>query len=331
MRNQILALAVLILCSKGFAMAQENPPQSAYRFLSGGLASFFKDDSAAYGTGSLVYTPKLKVGLFLGAATSPQNATLKFKTTSSDISGQTSRTLDLDISGILLGLTVRYSPNNRVVFRVEAFDLVPYTELSKSMTVWQNRGPTAEQYVSHFHWDGVLGEALLRLRGGLFLIGGLRYEAFRDRLTATSPISVQTGANEGSVILNTFNLYGGFEYNEILPYSGMLTVRVAGSPGIYGHLDYDMTLRNPGEPILPIQYNSSGSTYRGSFGEISLRGTVGLGNMQLGLFTGVKAVNLKNTQDMQASSNSFVKVSLPAEMEFSRTMLEAGAYAAFSF
>lgn len=333
MRKQTLLLTVLIICSSGFTMAQDNSQFTAPSFFARSLAALYPDWSRHYETGPQPYSPRWNVSFFFGGATTPQSATLTLKTTGGDLFGQTARTLDLDISGILIGLSLRYHLTDNLSLRVEAFDLVPYTEQSNTMTTWRTVGPAAEKFIAHFHWDGVQGEAAMGLRGGFFLIGGLRYEALSTRLTAVTPISAQTSElDEGSTILHTLNFYGGVEYSHFLPFSGKLTVRVAGFPSIYGWFGYDMTLRDPAAPLSPIQYSTSGSIHKGSYGEIYLRGTVGVGFAHLGIFTGVKAVDLRKTLSLQAlekSSGSRLEQSF--DMGFSRTIVEAGAYAVIPF
>jgi hypothetical protein len=333
MRKETLLLAVLLVCSSGTVLAEESCQLARFTPPDRGLAALSWDSPCRSGPIPALHYPRWDAGFFIGGATTPGNATLKLKATGAPLFNQVEQTIEVDLSGILIGLSLGCAITDRLSCRIEAFDVVPASEDSQTVTTLQTGGPVAREFISHFHWDGVHGEGAVKLLDELAFVGGLSYESLNMRLNSTAPVSnVSRSIDEGNAIFHTINLYGGAQYTLGLPYSGSLMVRVTGLPWVYCHWDYNMTFRNPVSPFSSIQNSTSGSIQNGSFGEILLRGSLRIGFAELGGFTKLSAITLGKTFDMNAEDISAgTTLQQPFDVRFTRRTIEAGGFVTIPF
>jgi hypothetical protein len=331
--KQAAMLAVLILLSGGTLSAQGNWNSLDRPVGSLSEPTLSWDMPARSGALSEPYYPLWDVGIFVGGATTPGNATLALKKTGSALFNQMERKVDLDLSGILIGLSLERYLTERLSGRIEAFDLVPSSEKSQTVTILQTGGPVKGQSIFDFDWAGVHGEGVVRIWGGLALLGGVRYESLNLRLATptTGSSHLITVVDNGKIDFHAFNLYAGAEYSLALPYSSKLLVRAVGFPWVYCHWDYDMTFQDP-ISLSFINNTASDNIQKGSFGEILVRGGFGLRFAELGGFVKLNVISLGTSVGLNSESSSFgIALQQPFDMTFTRRTIEAGIFAAIPF
>lgn len=278
--------------------------------------------------------PRWNVGFFLGGATTPGNATVTLTSPGPAVFNQVAQTMDIDVSGVLLGMSLGYAVNDRLSCRIEAFDVVPSWSTGDVKTTLQTGGIVVQKADSYFRFDGVRGEGAWRLWRGLSFVGGLYYEALDLRLANVKSVvsNYVDTINEGKAEFHTFTVYGGAEYVLGLPFPGYLLARAVGSSWISCHWDYGVPFRDPNSPLFPIQDSGAGSLNNGTFGEILVRGALGIGFADLGLFAKVSSVTAKNTIDINAEdSSTATTLQQPFSMTFSRRTVEGGGFVTIPF
>jgi hypothetical protein len=242
--------------------------------------------------------------------------------------------MDIDVSGIMIGMSVGYALNDRFGCRIEAFDLVPSWATGDITTTLQTGGTALQQADSYFRFDGVRGEGTWRFWRGLTLVGGLYYESLDLRMANVKTVvsNFVDTTNEGKAEFHTFTVYGGAEYTLGLPFPGYLLARATGCPWIYCHWNYGVPFRNPNAPALQIQDSGAGNINNGSFGEILVRGALGVGFAEIGGFARVSAVSMSNTIDINSEDySSGTTLQQPFQMSFSRRTVEGGGFVTIPF
>jgi len=333
MRARALLLAVVIVCINEMALAERNSQSIRHLAFDRGSAALPWDSPCRSGPVSVLQYPRWNVQPFLGGAATPGDATLTLKSTGPPLFNQTEQTINVDLSGVLVGLSLGCALTDNLSCRIEAFDLVPSSEASQIVTALQTGNSVAREFISHFHWDGVRGEGVVRLWGGLAFVGGLRYESLNIRLVSTASASSLSGTfNEGNAIFHAFNLYCGAEYTLSLPYACSLVAKVAGFPCVYCHWDYNMPFQDPASPSSPIENSASGPITKGAFGEILIQGSHGLGFAEVGVFTKLSAITLEKTIGINAeNASSLTTLQQPFDMRFTRRTIEAGGFVRIAF
>jgi len=326
MRLKIVLLTAILGLSSGMAFAQGGPD-------SVGLTP--RANSSSQHTRTIEpYSPRWNVSFLIGGATTPGNATLTLKAAGTPLFNQTSQTIDFDVSGIIIGMSLGYWINDRLSCRIDAFDLVPSPSGAQVTTTLQTGGPVMQRAEPHFSFDGIRGEGSVRLWGRFAVVGGLYYESLNLSLINAIPVvaNLVNSTTLGSAEVHTLNLYLGAEYTLWLPFSSYITARFLGFPWIYCHWNYDMSFQNPTSLSPFFQNSGAGVVNNGAFGEILVRGAFGIGFAELGLFAKLSAVTLGN--EVQINSQNVLggsTVQQPFDMSFTRRTVEGGGFVVIPF
>jgi len=336
MRKKIALLTLILVFSAEFVLAQGGPQSTSL-----GLAPH----SPPFGKPSvnspppcestvMPHFPRYNISFFLGGATTPGNATITLTNTGTALFSQLTQKMDVDVSGIMIGMSLGCVINDRLGCRIEAFDLVPSLAKGQITTTLQTGGPVIQQADSPFRFDGVRGEGTVRLWRELAFVGGLYYESLDLRLVKVHSVTstLVTTTNEGKAEFHTFSVYGGAEYTLSLPFSSYLVARAIGCPWIHCHWDYSVPFQNPASPLFPVLDSGAGNINNGSFGEILVRGAFGIGFAELGAFAKLSTVTLANTVGINSQDvSSGITLQQPFYMSFTRRTVEGGGFVNITF
>jgi hypothetical protein len=334
MRKKTAYMALFLVFSCGMLLTQARGQSNGPAPASLPLGSSCVSSPSLGGAPCIPVLPRWNAGFYLGGATTPGNATVTLTSTGPAIFNQVVQKMDIDVSGVLIGMSLGYALNERLGCRIEAFDVVPSWAIGDVKTTLQTGGIAVQKADSYFHFDGVRGEGYWRLWSGLSLIGGLYYESLDLRLANVKSVvsNYVDTTNEGKADFHTLAIYGGAEYSLGLPFPGYLLARAVGCPSVYCHWFYGVPFRDPNSPLFPILDSGAGNFHNGTFGEILVRGALGFGFAEFGGFAKVSAVTLKNTIALNSEDFSTgTTLQQPFQMDFSRSTVEGGGYVTIPF
>jgi hypothetical protein len=280
------------------------------------------------------FWPKPSFGLKFGFVASPQPGLLELDTKGAALFGETNQRIELPLSGLQIGLGVRWPWTHRLLLFLEGTDTVLVWSEGETKTTFTT-GTSEADFNADTDWRILDGGVMFAVHPRVALIGGVRYELLDSRFLAPPTIpGVHLSSDEGDLTWATVSPYLGAEYNSNGKRANF-TLRIVGSPYAYDEFEYRMTFGSASVAgLAPIRDYTDSAKLNNYWAELTghlrVKPFIG-GKTYFGVYGTLSMFGSSGEVDMVSEAANGTVINEEFDMKYSRSTVAGGISMTFPF